>query len=577
MWLVASFLLVSAATAVAIAAYVVPSADQRFDDLERVAAVGSATDAAARVARADPATLPATLSDISRSDRVSLWLVGADGRELARSALPAIDRRQLPGADAAVREGLAGRRVLPSDGTTEWVIALPVRLASGERTALLAYATESGFGDRSAAVLHRELLYAAGIALLAALVIGSLIADRVSRRVQRIAAAAEQIADGDFSEPLTDGFGDEIGVLAKSIDTMRERLAANFAAITNERQRLSTVLDDLDEGVLTVAPDGRIDVANRAAAELLGARPTSAAELLALLEPDAPPALDAPERIWRLPDGYVTINGRALHVRVTALVHEGVEARLVVVADRTAEQQREETERRFIANASHELRTPLSAIVAAVEVLQIGAKDDDATRDAFLDDLQHEAARLDRLTTSLLTLARLGSGEIAPVWRPIDAGRSIRQAASLMQSLAAAAGVAIETDGAAEVATDDDVLEQVLVGLIGNAIRHSPTGATVRVVASSGHGRATIEVADTGPGIPPAELPRIFDRFYQVDRSRSSGGFGLGLAICREFVTALGGTIAVASRIGEGTTFTIRLPAVPVGRPVLPASSAEHV
>jgi signal transduction histidine kinase len=426
-------------------------------------------------------------------------------------------------------------------------------------------------------VLHRQLLYAAGFALLAALVIGSLIADRVSRRVQRIAVAAEQIADGDFSEPLSDGFGDEIGFLAQSIDTMRERLAANFAAITSERQRLSTVLDDLDEGVLTVAPDGRIDVANRAAAELLGARPADAAELLALLEPDAPPALDARERIWRLPDGYVTLNGRALHVQVTPLAHDGTEARLVVVADRTAEQQREETERRFIANASHELRTPLSAIVAAVEVLQTGAKDDDATRDQFLDDLQHEAARLDRLTSTLLTLARLGSGEIEPVARPIDAGRSIRQAASLMQSLAAAAGVTIETEGSAAVVTDDDVLEQVLVGLIGNAIRHSPDGATVRVVASSDRGRATVEVADTGRGIPPAELPRIFDRFYQVDRSRSSGGFGLGLAICREFVTALGGTISVASKLGVGTTFTIRLPAVPAGRPVQPASSAEHV
>ena len=572
-WLVASFLLVSAATALAMAAWSVPTADKQFDRVERIAVVGSATDAAAGVAHAQPADVGSGLSDVSRDDQVSMWLVGADGRDIARSALPVLNRRELPGADAAVASALAGRRTLPPDGSSVWVVALPVRLQSGEHAALLAYATESGFGDSASRVLHRQLLYGAAIALVAALVIGLLIADRVSRRVQRIALAAEQIADGDFSEPLSDGFGDEIGVLAHSIDVMRERLAASFAAISSERQRLSTVLDELDEAVLTVAPDGRVEVANHATEVLLGDRPATAADLLALLEPDAPPALDARERIWRLTEGYQTVHGRTLFVQVTPLAHADGEARLVVVADRTAEQQREETERRFIANASHELRTPLAAIVAAVEVLQSGAKDDDDTRDQFLEDLQHEAARLDRLTHSLLTLARLGAGEIEPVARPVDAGASIRRAASLMQSLATAGGVTIEADGTAEVLADDDVLEQVLLGLVGNAIRYSPQGGVIRLTAGSERGRGMISVSDTGSGIAPAEVPRIFDRFYQVDRSRAGSGFGLGLAICKEFVTAMGGTIAVASTVGEGTTFTLRLPGVTAGRTTLAATT----
>ena len=572
-WLVASFLLVSAATAFAMGAWSVPTADQQFDRLERVAVVGSATDAAANVARAQPADVSSSLITVSRDDQVSLWLVGADGRDLARSALPVLDRRKLPGADAAVAAALQGRRTLPPDGSNTWVVALPVRLQSGERVALLAYATESGFGDSASRVLHRQLLYGAAIALLAALVIGFLIADRVSRRVQRIARSAEQIADGDFSEPLSDGFGDEIGVLAHSIDVMRQRLAESFEAISSERQRLKTVLDELDEAVLTVAPDGRIEVANRATSVLLGGRPATAAELLAMLEPDAPPPLDARAHIWSLEDGFVTVHGRALFVQVTPLAHADGAARLVVVADRTAEQQREETEKRFIANASHELRTPLAAIVAAVEVLQSGAKDDDTTRDEFLEDLQHEAARLDRLTHSLLTLARIGAGEIHPARRPVDAGASIRHAASLMQSLATTGDVTIEAEGGGAVLADDDVLEQVLLGLVGNAIQHAPRGGTIRLTAASERGRVAISVSDTGSGIPPGDLPRIFDRFYQVDRSRAGGGFGLGLAICKEFVTAMGGTIAVASTVGEGTTFTLRLPGVTADRATVAATT----
>ena len=346
-WLVASFLLVSAATALALAAWSVPAADHQFDRVERVAVVGSATDAAASVSRAAPSAVAPNLASVSRDDQVSLWLVGRDGRDIARSALPVLDRRALPGADAAVAAALDGRRTLPPDGSNVWVVALPVRMQSGERAALLAYATESGFGASASHVLHRQLLYGAAIALLAAFVIGLLIADRVSRRVQRIARAAEQIADGDFSEPLSDGFGDEIGVLAHSIDAMRERLAANFAAISSERQRLSAVLDELDEAVLTVAPDGRVEVANQATVVLLGDRPATADELLALLEPDAPPPLDARDRVWRLADGYISVHGRTLFMQVTPLPHADGEARLVVVADRTAEQQREETERRF--------------------------------------------------------------------------------------------------------------------------------------------------------------------------------------------------------------------------------------
>ncbi len=559
-WLVASFLLVSAATAVAIAAWVVPAADARFAGLERTAALGSATEAAARVGQAEPGAVATSLSAVSRNDQVSLWLVGADGTDVARSALPLLDRRKLPGADQAVSEALAGRRSLPSEDTSVWFVALPVVLRSGERAAVLAYTTDTGFGANASRVLRRQLIYGAGIALLAAILIGMLIASRVSRRVGRIARVAERIAEGDFTEPIGDSFRDEIGALAASIDVMRLRLAASFTAISSERLRLSTVLDQLDEGVLAAAPNGAIEVANRAAASLLGRQPRTVAETAKLLDPDREDDAWLAHRARPFTHGHVSVNGRVLHIQMAPLPHADGDASLIVLSDRTAEHHREETERRFIANASHELRTPLAAILAAVEVLQSGAKDEELTRDQFLDDLQREAQRLDRLTHSLLTLARIGTGELDPVCRPVDAGRAARRVAGLMLSLASASRIALRVDGAGAVLADPDVLDQVLVGLVGNAIKHTPAGGEIVLRVAPAPGSVTIAVADTGVGIAPEELPRIFDRFYQVDRSRAGGGFGLGLATCREFVVAMGGTVSVDSAVSSGTTNRLHLP-----------------
>ncbi len=560
-WLVGSFLVVSVTTAIAIAAWVVPAADRRFSGLERAAALGSATEAAARVGRATPESVATSLAAVSRNDQVSLWLVGADGHDIARSALPVLDRSTLPGANDAIKDALAGRRSLPSDDTPAWVVALPVLLSSGEHAAVLAYTQNTGFGADASRVLRRQLFYGAGIALIIAIVIGVVIADRVSRRVGRIALAAGRIADGDFAQPIGDPFRDEIGILASSIDLMRQRLARSFAALSSERLRLSTVLDQLDEGVLAVAPDGTVEVINRAAVTLLGQEPTTAAEAAAILDPDRKDTSWLGHRQRPFAHGDVAFGGRLLHVQLAPLPHAAGEASLIVLSDRTAEHQREETERRFIANASHELRTPLAAILAAVEVLQSGAKHDELLRDQFLDDLQAEAARLDRLTHSLLTLARIGAGEMEPECRSIDAGHAAARVAGLMRSLAFASGITLSHRGAGEVLADPDILDQVLVGLVGNAIKHTPVGGEITLVVERAPGGVTIDVADTGVGIAPEELPRVFDRFYQVDRSRAGGGFGLGLATCREFIVSMRGTVSVDSTLGVGTTIRVQLPA----------------
>ena len=233
-------------------------------------------------------------------------------------------------------------------------------------------------------------------------------------------------------------------------------------------------------------------------------------------------------------------------------------ASLIVVSDRTAERTREASERRFLANASHELRTPLAAIVAAVEVLEGGAKDDVEARDTFLADLQREAHRLQRLTERLLTVARMGSGALQPALQAV-AARAASRAHRRAHAAAGRIGRRIDLRPAATGPRWPIPTSSIRCSSGSSAMRSS----TRRAAASSGS-RPTdgddglqVAVADTGSGIPRDNLAHVFDRFWRGDDARRAGGFGLGLGICREFVEAMGGEISIDSQPGRGTTVEI--------------------
>ena len=319
-------------------------------------------------------------------------------------------------------------------------------------------------------------------------------------------------------------------------------------------------------------PSGLVDVFNPAAAELLDVQLERGQPLP---HPWPAQAVEQASRVDRAETLEVeTPQGRFLRVQRAPLQAGAAHgASLVVVLDRTAEREREQTERRFVENASHELRTPLAAIVAAVEVLQSGAKNEPATRDAFLADVQREAERLQRLTEGLLTLARLGAGELQPSTQDVALGPRLAHVAEIMRPLADATGTTIDLHGAGWASADPDLLDQVLLGLVGNALKHSPAGGTITLSASDRDGRPRVTVTDTGRGVPAEQLARVFDRFWRGDWARPAGGFGLGLSICREYVEAMSGEISLVSSPGCGTTVEITLPRVepfpPVERPMM--------
>ena len=395
------------------------------------------------------------------------------------------------------------------------------------------------FGDRPRAVLG-----AIGVGVL----LGFLIAAEIAKRIERLAEAAEQMASGSFDVPLERGGLDEIGDLARALEKMRASLQESFGVLTADRNKLEAIFDGLTDAVMVVDFDGPLRFSNSAAADLLDPAGLPQEAML--------PQLRRAAEVGFAAHPALRIGDRAYAMQARSLPDE--RAVLAVVRDRTEEMRREFAEADFISNAAHELRNPLAGISGAIEVLQDGAKEDPEARDHFLDRLAEDAERMSRLTRSLLTLARvesIGAGETEVV----DVPAAIRDAVEAIES---PIGIKIRSEVEPDLAAQGDptLLRQVLVGLLTNACKHTPPPGTVTVRGRHDEGEVTMEVIDTGTGIPAAEIERIFERFYRRAESRKHEGFGLGLAIARRMVDVMGGEIGATSVEGEGSTFWIRLP-----------------
>ena len=385
------------------------------------------------------------------------------------------------------------------------------------------------------------------VAVLVGTLVGFLIAVAISHRVVRLARAAGEMAAGSFDAPLRVGARDEIGELARALDSMRASLKESFGVLTADRNKLEAIFDGLTDAVMVVDDDGPLRFSNSSAAALLegGLPPEPTLPLLARAAEvgfAAHPAL-------RMGDRAYAMQARAL---------PGERAVLAVIRDRTEEMRREFAEADFVSNAAHELRNPLAGISGAIEVLQSGAKDDPRARDHFLNRLAEDAERMSRLTQALLTLARveqIGAGEAEVVDVPI----AIRDVVAAVEPRKhVELYVEVEPDLAAKA--DRTLVRQVMIGLLTNAFKNTPPPGAVTVRGRRDGENVIMEVIDTGTGIPAAEIERVFERFYRRSETRKQEGFGLGLAIARRMVDVMGGDMGATSVEGEGSTFWVRLP-----------------
>jgi two-component system, OmpR family, phosphate regulon sensor histidine kinase PhoR len=439
---------------------------------------------------------------------------------------------------------------------------LYLAVPSGDKVVRLAYPLATI--QQHVAAIRSNLLRATILALLLALILALVIAEVISRRLRRIVRFAEQVATGDLTARISESSGDEIAQVAMALDRTARRLEENFAAIRESRAELEALLNSMTDGVIAVSPDMKVRWANHAIGAITHQPLRLGAPVVELLRhPDFLATLETTLKSKRRQSTIAaSLSGRrSFSVNAEPLPDGGV---VSVLHDISEVERVEKTRRDFIANVSHELRTPLTSISGYTEtLLESDGMLTDSARE-FLTVIRRNAERMGRLTEDLLVLARVESGEDKLDLRPQPARQLLTEAVSSLQEDARAADVELVANDIPDwsVMADSYAVHQVFGNLISNALRYAQSGKKIMIGAEERDNGIEFFVRDFGPGIASEHLPRIFERFYRVDkaRSRESGGTGLGLAIVKHIVLNHGGAVRVESAVGHGTTFFFLIP-----------------
>lgn len=466
----------------------------------------------------------------------------------------------------AAMAGDAGTRSSVSDSMMD--IAVPIDMDEDDGTDYIVYIADdkqeiSDLSWRFFQIVMQAMMFG----LLAAILLSFLLSKTITTPIERITEGAKSIAEGNFDQDLGVQSSDEIGELTRSFNYMARRLKSTVGEVQGERDKLNTLFLHMSDGVAAFTTDGRLIHMNPAAESLLGVRMEDDLgfdEMFADL--DMPNSDETAMRTFLTSE--ITRFGRVLSVTLApygALDGEG--GVIAVIHDITEQRRLDDARREFVANVSHELRTPLTNIRSYTETLLDAAGDIPIdTEKQFLGVISSESERMARIVTDLLTLSKLDYGRMELRMTRFSLADMLHNVANAMKLTAEDSGhaLAVDTpDDLPKIVGDRERIEQVVVNILSNAVKYTPSGGHIRLSARELSGnRVRITVEDDGVGIPAADVPRLFERFYRVDkaRSRAAGGTGLGLAIAKEIVEQHEGKIALASEYGKGTTVTITLP-----------------
>ena len=429
--------------------------------------------------------------------------------------------------------------------------------------------------EEAVADIRRNLWLGSLLAFVLALALSAIFSRHFSARIRELTLFSGRIAKGEFSPLRYRGAGDELQDLARSLNRTAESLSATIARLTEERNRSAAILESMVEGVVVVDTSKRIVFGNSAFRRLVAAKEEIAdRELLeAVRVVGLHTALDeslrhrrgmrletrgegATKGVWDISIAPV-LSGTGELAGAVAVLHDVSEVRRL-----------EQVRRDFVANVSHELKTPLATILGFAETLLAGAMEDREHNRRFVTIIRDQAASLAKLTEELLDLSQIEAGQLKLDLEPLALPELLTHCLQAMEAAVKQKGIAASLDLPASlplVLADRRRLGQVVGILLDNAVKYTPEGGrvTLRAFTSADNKAVTIQVEDTGIGILSTDLPRVFERFYRVDKSRAreTGGYGLGLAIARHIVEIHGGRIWAESEAGRGSTFCFTLPA----------------
>lgn len=498
-------------------------------------------------------------------------MVVADSEENPAKMGNHADRSEV--AEALTREMGVSTRYSDTLKKSMMYVAIPVRKNERIHGVVRTSVPLASIG-KALYPVYMEIVIVAAVIGLAAIVLGTAVARRISRPLEEIKRGAERFADGDLTARLPIPATDEIGSLAETMNRMASQLSQRIHAITQQSSEQQAILSSMVEGVLAVDKDENIIRMNLAAAEMLNMPPEdvegkSVRETLSnpVLKAFISRALCAAEPIEE--DNVLDdIAPRFLHLRGAVLKDSDNRATgaVVVLNDITKLKNLENMRREFVANVSHELKTPITSVKGFVETLQDGALEDKEDARRFLDIIANELDRLNSIIEDLLLLSRVEQDtEKSQIHLEQTSIRGILENA--IQARAPQAQekrivIDLNCDESLNASVNELLLEHAIVNLVDNAIKYSDEGNNIEIECLQRDGEISISVTDHGCGIESRHLSRVFERFYRVDRARSRklGGTGLGLAIVKHIVQAHGGYVNVSSTPGKSSTFSISLP-----------------
>jgi two-component system phosphate regulon sensor histidine kinase PhoR len=537
-----------------------------------------------------PAVLHATVRELSHHARVRVTIIRQDGTVLSDSAVPteglaAVDNHlSRPEVAQALATG-RGVDIRASHTTRErtyYVARLLSELGTQHpgipviRLGLPLTAIEERVGH-----IQRDLAAAFGVAFLIAMVLSLWVSRNLTKPLSEMAAAARQLAGGTPGVRLVVASTDEVGLLAQTLNQMTDQLETKIKEVSDDRAQLLAMLIAMVEGVMVLDYRGTVVQVNPALERMfaLGLTESRGRHYAELIRHEGLNTIVASVLQTRSGQGgEITLSPSGRCLRVEASIAGGSREQeacaVFVFHDMTELRRLEKIRKDFVANVSHELRTPLTSIKGYVEALLDGGTDDPQAAAAFLEIIMRQSNRLNLILDDLLQLSQIESGQVLFRHEPVELRALLERTIAVINPLADKKQHRIDlsfTDESSVVEGDEERLVQVFINLLENAVKYTPAHGRISVSLSSvARSRTTpqrqmieIVVADSGIGIPEADRPRVFERFYRVDkaRSRELGGTGLGLAIVKHIVEAHNGQVWVEGNVPKGSRFVVQLPA----------------